>query len=217
MKRYFFILFLILSFNLSASDVSVCSMIGFSGDAKYFAFERFGVHEGSAYSEIMIIDVCKNEYVLRPITTIEKSGTESIAREKNKLKAASDLAKYGIVEGNTGDRIFKCSSNCSGNVKFKVDEETMELFLQQLEDSENCGASKQKRLVLSLKTAVQSTVLQKDEKVPKTRKCASDYKIEEVRILDNFLVVVISVQVPAIEGKDTRQIVVTGCLPKRYK
>jgi predicted secreted protein len=76
----------------------------FSPDGRYFAYELFGVQDGSGfpYSDVFVIDLETNTPVEgTPISTqieVETTGTISAARKANAAKAAPILEKFKIEE-----------------------------------------------------------------------------------------------------------------------
>jgi predicted secreted protein len=101
-----------MSTNLFAGDYAHLHFIGFSRDARYMAFEEFGImdYEGHAYSSIYFIDVENNIFAAAPVKTVGKSmrwneDDEEFmepVRHLNRIKAATGFRKFRIVEGNTG-------------------------------------------------------------------------------------------------------------------
>lgn len=51
---------------VQAADRALASVVGYSGDARYFAFEEYGIQDGSgfAYSNLYIIDLAEDRWVL---------------------------------------------------------------------------------------------------------------------------------------------------------
>lgn len=85
----------------AAGDRALADIIGYSGDARYFAFEEFGIQDGSgfAYSSIYIIDLSTDAWVVgTPIR--EQAEDEGVAlshiRATAQAQAAEDLAGLGI-------------------------------------------------------------------------------------------------------------------------
>ena len=50
----------------SAGDRALIDFIGYSDDARYFAFEEFGIQDGSgfAYSSVYVVDLATDSWVL---------------------------------------------------------------------------------------------------------------------------------------------------------
>ena len=84
-----------------AGDRALVDIIGYSEDARYFAFEEFGIQDGSgfAYSSIYIIDLTTDSWVIgTPIR--EQADDEGVSlsqiRAEVQLQAAADIEGFGI-------------------------------------------------------------------------------------------------------------------------
>lgn len=74
-----------------AADGAQSRAIGFSPDGKYFAFEQYGIEDGSgfAYSDIFVIDIAANEWVKgSPVRVLDE-------REEANIDAARAKAMAG--------------------------------------------------------------------------------------------------------------------------
>jgi predicted secreted protein len=98
------VLLTILSKSMAiAGDYASREIIGFSTDGKYFAFEQFGVQDGSGfpYSEIFVIDTLKDQWVsgspVRKRIDDEKATLVQV-RTLAANAARSMLKKLGISE-----------------------------------------------------------------------------------------------------------------------
>jgi predicted secreted protein len=219
-KRKIFLLTLTLSITLSthAGDASQWEIIGFSKDGNYFAFERFGSYDGSGfpYSEIFILNVCKNDYATKPITTVvEEENTNVDARTVNRKKAKSLLTQFGIIIGNVGQTFYERKQEDEEVPPFTYRNQKMQVLLEteDLALNDQIGVNLQK-MTLSLKHPKGIQVLQKDKSLPKSRGSAYSYWIATVVAYENSLIALVSYYSVGYEGPDTRQIAVSGCLPK---
>lgn len=84
-----------------AGDRALVDMIGYSDDARYLAFEEFGIQDGSgfAYSSIYIIDLESDAWVVgTPIReqADDESVTLSQIRAEVQLQAEASLSSFGI-------------------------------------------------------------------------------------------------------------------------
>lgn len=84
-----------------AGDRAALSVIGYSPDARYFAFEEYGVQDGSgfAYSAIYLIDLKDDVWVVgTPVRVQAKSETETLSdiRASANANAAQRLKDFGI-------------------------------------------------------------------------------------------------------------------------
>src|SRR6218665_2598412 len=79
--------------NVIAADSSHSVVIGFSKDGSLFAFELAGTYDGTGFpfSEIFILNVCKNEYATKPIHFVNESedASEENTSALNMKKAKS--------------------------------------------------------------------------------------------------------------------------------
>ncbi|MFN3169793.1 MAG: DUF2259 domain-containing protein [Hyphomicrobiales bacterium] len=68
------------TFQASAAELAEPNIIGYSVDGRYFAFEQFGIQDGSgfAYSEIFVLDLDADRWV--PGTPIRKRGVDETER-----------------------------------------------------------------------------------------------------------------------------------------
>lgn len=85
-----------------AGDRALVEVIGYSEDARYFAFEEFGIQDGSgfAYSSVYIVDLSSDSWVVgTPIREQADSEDASLSqvRAAVQLEAADDIAALGIT------------------------------------------------------------------------------------------------------------------------
>lgn len=96
-----------------AGDYARFHFIGFSNSGRYLAFEEYGMidepEDGSPYAAIYIVDVDRNTLATAPVKTKHSiypdgplDGFEARVRLANRRRAARELRRFGIVEGNTG-------------------------------------------------------------------------------------------------------------------
>lgn len=87
-----------------AGDNSAIDFIGFSQDDRYFAFEQYGVFDGSGYpySDIFIVDTTADEIVETPRFHFESPALDeaieplSLVRAQNRSAARAELTKDDI-------------------------------------------------------------------------------------------------------------------------
>lgn len=191
-----------------AGDTDRLSIIGFSKDANYFAFETYGTGDGSGlgYSEIYIVDLKKNEWVPgSPIreTLDDENTTEAIARAEAKKLAAPLIAKYAIdqpydlIAANPVTEIvadrkrieFESYHKPYGLTTLKPDFKAENRFVLELKQfavdaNPDCYAENGSRYGFSLQ--IQQTLsgktvdIFKDASIPKSRRCAHEYEIDRV-------------------------------------
>lgn len=118
----FFIIFtVIVFFNGSnkafAGDIDNHKLIGFSKDGRYAAYSVYGVHDGSGfpYHKIRFVDIKRNVFVGSKIYIVMDNDIDNDPDPKIEAmrKAAYDLKRFGIIKGNTGEKVY--TSNTRGN------------------------------------------------------------------------------------------------------
>ncbi len=109
---------LILSATAFAGDYAHFHFIGFSRDAKYLAFEEYGINDSvddsSPYSSIYIVNVRENRWAIEPLLArgnpspydgngqYDADKIETEVRNRNRRHAAKQLRRFKIIDGNTG-------------------------------------------------------------------------------------------------------------------
>jgi predicted secreted protein len=91
----------LLTAPVAAGDRALLDLIGYSADAGFFAFEEFGIQDGSgfAYSSLYIVDLSEDEWVVGTPVRVQASTEEtslSQVRQEVRAKAAEQLAALGI-------------------------------------------------------------------------------------------------------------------------
>ena len=212
-----------------AGDRAQFNPIGFSEDGRYFAFEEFGIQDGSGfpYSNTFIIDLPADKWVNgTPVRVRHNDETVSIA-ELRRLAAqdvAGRLEKLGIDSPATvialngdGEPDAVTDRLRFGTPGYGLepvqDEHLLELDVFDLPPSEDCAIidNATKGFALTLDGAE----LTRDEgKLPKSRGCAMDYRIYAVVAPADFStapgsgVAIISTYPFGFEGPDRRFIAV---------
>lgn len=84
-----------------AGDRALIDLIGYSADARYFAFEEYGIQDGSgfAYSSIYVVDLAEDEWVLGTPVRVRGESEEmtlSAVRSEAQATAAENIATLGI-------------------------------------------------------------------------------------------------------------------------
>jgi predicted secreted protein len=209
-----------------AGDLADRALIGFSPDGAYFAFEEFGVQDGSGfpYSNIYLIDTAEDAWVagtpIRLLREDEDVALEAVRAEARKA-AAPLIAKYGIAaSGRTV--VSNPSSELSADpykVRFLTDlyanwsDHAWTLTLTPLPfperaPCENLGPVNGFRLVL-VNPAGGTRALNEDKTIPASRSCPQDYAIADVITYfpagdDPVMVVLIHLIRQGFEGPDRR-------------
>jgi predicted secreted protein len=232
--RFFIILLFLLNFlTVYASDVAQLSIIGFSKNAKFFAFEQFGTHESSNenYADLFLLDIEKNDFAIKPFqqNSIQKSVEE--LREINKTKAKLKLKELQLIKPEMGNRLLsRPLTDLSGSpyqVEFSLQptlagasSDTYILNLETKETDQECfGLGKAKIFTLTLKgkNDNQIQVLQKDTQLPTSRGCPLDYRIAEIVSYQDKIVIFINMFFAGAEGHNMRYLAVTAHINDSYK
>lgn len=84
-----------------AGDRALIDYIGFSADNRYFAFEEFGIQDGSgfAYSNIYVIDLTTDSWVIGTPVRVQaddENRTMADIRREAAERAASHVESFGI-------------------------------------------------------------------------------------------------------------------------
>jgi predicted secreted protein len=239
--RRFLVVAVVLLFAVSAAragDFANLNFLGFSKDAKYLAFEEYGVQDGSGfpYSNIYFVDVAKNSFASAPIIVRleNETSSEQQARSRAKVRAAVTLKKLRIIERNTGTLVVSRLLTDAGINSHLSDEpgKNQTINFAELIGSmyrrgdydlvlkpvavkpKECDYSDQTvyKFELSLKDNMEDKVivLQKDATLPSSRACPIDYAMQHVYIYENAIAVFVNTYHIGFEGPDMRYMVVTG-------
>jgi predicted secreted protein len=210
-----------------AGDFADRAILGFSPDGAVFAFEEFGVQDGSgfAYSNIYLIDTVKDAWVSgTPIRVMHESEEETLAnvREEARQRAEPwmshhDVAPRGrVVVSNPSSEL----SADPYKVRFLTDlyanwpnhDWTLTLTPVPLPEPigcENLGPVQGFRLVLT-NWLEETWTIHDDAALPASRGCVQDYAIADVVTyipndrIDGVMVVLLHVISQGFEGPDRR-------------
>ncbi len=189
-----------------AGDIAKRHLLGFSPDGTYFAFEEFGVQDGSGfpYSNIYITNTRNNSWVKgSPFRVLLKDETDADAmEEKLRLKSARDkalsladasLKKYNIsISGellahnplSEADRNPNKITVFPGRdpywQKFKLTFRVSDFSLPT-KRCKDYGLEAQNGYSLSIQAQdKKETVLHKDARIPTSRGCPKRYAISDI-------------------------------------
>ncbi|EFO30669.1 conserved hypothetical protein [Roseibium sp. TrichSKD4] len=221
-----------------AGDQASLQILGFSKDGNHFAFEQYGIQDGSGfpYSEIYVLDVKGDKWVKpspfrRTDEVDETQGYDpdrllTETRSENRLAAqellsGSGIAGKGEIVGH--NPITELNANpfeMRVNPRFAIPaingELTVSLSQFDLPD-ETCSGygAETKGFRLSVSHAGQTRTLHHDKILPKSRGCALSYRIDRVVTYfpqDRLPVMAIFVHVSTLgfEGPDGRFIAITA-------
>ncbi len=233
MKAFIILLYLLAFSTSNASDVAQLSMIGFSKNAKFFAFEQFGTHESSNenYADLTILDIDKNDFVIKPFQQNSMQKPVEELREINKNKAKLKLKELQLLKPEMGNRLLsRPLTDLSGSpyqVEFSLQPtlagSSSDVYLLNLEtketDQECFGLGKAKIFTLTLKgkNDNQIEILQKDTQLPTSRGCPLDYRLAEIISYQDKIVIFINMFFAGSEGHNMRYLAVTAHINNSYK
>ena len=215
-----------------AGDRAAIDFIGYSKDSRYFAFEEFGIQDGSgfAYSNIYLLDLSSDQWVTgTPIRVQAEDEKPTLAAMRAEAldQAAAPLEKAGIsvpveIAALLGDGVpdadgesltFGAPSYGIGTV---AEMSTVALTTFDSTSTLPCAEWTENPplgFALTLNTDGTSRELQRDETVPESRNCPQAYRLYGVVLpfgatdIGNG-VAIVSVYPLGFEGPDRRFIAV---------
>jgi predicted secreted protein len=214
-----------------AGDAAEMRVIGFSADARIFAFEEYGVQDGSGfpYSNIYLIDLDRDKFTPgAPIkVTIEREAMVKEARALAWSKAQSLVTRYGADSDPGAFAVYRAAAdlNAQGDtVRFnryprapKVSKAySIQLQPKPFPATKDClnASNGFNGFLLKLVEAdgkPVDRVLYEDASVPPSRKCPTGYRIGAV-VMDNdkaaTAVAMIQASSQGFEGDDIRWIAI---------
>lgn len=214
-----------------SAELAELGATGFSENGAHFAFEQYGVQDGSGfpYASITIVDVVNDSWVPgMPIAVrLENDSTNAnAARSAVQQKAGPIANKYGIQSSHGVVLAHNPVSEISADPKrvrflpFKTTTnigDPIEVTLNEypLPAGGDCGVHGQTfgyRLLLSQPGKVK--LLHEDSRIPKSRGCPLAYRIDQVIAYhvaggDMVLAIMLVMNVPGFEGPDGKYLAVT--------
>lgn len=211
-----------------AGDRSGCDVLGFSPDGRVFAFEQSGHQDGSGfpYADLFFVDVVRNSWVqspLRLVDTADDGSPDGLERLRCELlrSARPSLRRLGLVHPVQGEPRIEnfepASAQDLKRVTFTMDagEYSLTVTERDVQGAESFDDGPAQLLELTLEgPGMTPVVLQRDERLPLSRRGARNYEICYVGTLHErgALVVILSYQTPGFEGPDTRFMAVTASI-----
>jgi predicted secreted protein len=178
-----------------AGDRALIDFIGFSAEGRYFAFEEFGVQDGSGfpYSNIYVIDVPADKWVAGTpyrVRLDDAAASLAQARDRAAEMAGPRLEALGISDpadlvalngdGEMGDGTHL---NFGAPGYFPNDPQgvfTLRMEILAAESPEDCESylgDKAKGFALTLTDAQGERDLFRDDVLPRSRGCPTTYRI----------------------------------------
>ena len=185
--------------SATAGDMALADFIGFSDDARYFAFEEYGIADGSgsAYSWIYIVDLTEDRWAAgSPFHNegLEDSQTLAETRAKAMDAARPKLADLAInkppqIAALSGDGVIGDASTMRfGFPMLNAPGATSGDFLLRLETfdlpetadcNEQAGTGRM-GFALTLKDGDATRELHRDNRLPQSRDCPEGYRLYAV-------------------------------------
>lgn len=185
----------------AAADRALINMLGYSADGGYFAFEQFGIQDGSgfAHSEIFIVDLVNDKWTTgTPFEVQAEDEERSLAdvRAEAMAKAKGKLDEYkigvpfeitalngeGELANETGMRVHWSTPSCCGAGHVQTDSLSLMLELRGITSTEDyCKDMSPVGFNLYYQDQFGGKALHEDGDVlPKSRGCTLDYRIYAV-------------------------------------
>jgi len=228
---------LLTAFTLSsarAGDLASLEFWGFSPDGRFLTFEQFGTMDGSGFpfSRLAVVNVPGNIFV----DYAEKVVKEGIVLNERTYTAqtlAQSLKRTGVRRGLTGTLVFQKGPVLEGDsdysltltsadlpkaAKFTLDGKDYTLELTErpappiTDDCREYAQFPAALLELKLSSGATSRVIQKDVRLPNTRKCVYSYGIARIYRYRSSVAVFLRTLSPGFEGPNLGWMVVTGKL-----
>ena len=219
--------------NARAGDLASLEFWGFSKDGSALAFEQYGTMDGSGFpfSRLAVVDVQRNTFADYAETEVQDGILDERAYTAQTL--AQSLKRRGIQRGLTGTPVFQkgpllerdldyskplTPANLPKAAKFTLDGKAYTL---ELKESAAPAATNDCRayspfpaalLELKLSSGGASQVLQKDFRLPNTRKCVYSYGVARIYRYRSSVAVFLRTLSPGFEGPNLGWMVVTGKL-----
>lgn len=218
-----------------AGDVAQLNILGFSEDGGIFAFEEYGVGDGSGfpYANRFYINTETDEFLPHTpirVTLEDEAQTVETARAKARqlgeaiVKQAIFAANPGFTAGSNAVTEYSADPNRilvnPRPIFFPVDP-PLEFRLENIamNGTESCASQGEingfRLLRVDASDGGVTRVLHEDKSIPKSRGCPSDYSIGAVQTFEwnhalTSYAVVIAVRRYGFEGPDFRWIAVAG-------
>nr|WP_295465319.1 DUF2259 domain-containing protein [Mesorhizobium sp.] len=225
------------SFEASAGDTATPQVLGFSADGKVFAFEEYGIQDGSGfpYANRFYIDTATDSFVAgTPIRIRIDDEAADIAAARAQARQKGDkIVTESILAANPGDTagwnaVTEQSADpfrmvVNPRPVFPPVDSPVEFRLEEIPFAppagcENLGDTMGFRLVrIDPTPGGETTLVHEDASIPASRNCPTGYGLGGVQTFypqsgDPVFAVMIAVRSIGFEGPDFRWIAVTGRL-----
>lgn len=224
----------------AAGDFARLEVLGFSADGHRFAFEQYGIEDGSGfpYSEIFVFDVPSDKWV-KPSPFRKRDSTEGdrpdmeaslaavrqdLRKEASATLAASRIAGLGLMAGSNPVTELNADPHrmtVTPRLVVPPIDQPVAFSLEEypLPSGQCVGyGADTKGFRLTLSSNGETRVLNEDTSVPSSRGCPLTYRIERVytHYPENggtpVFAVLVQMQTLGFEGPDGRYLAITGTL-----
>lgn len=226
-----------------AADGAQSRALGYSADGKYFAFEQYGVQDGSGfpYWDVFVLDLAKDSWAPdTPVRVMVEDETKKLAdaRKQAMDKASPILTRLSVTSPadlllanpfteTVPDREkvrFDAYYNSMGGALEPKDRGAYELSVRTLDLPAPPECSDPDFKPMGMKVTIRKidsdkvTTVTVDSAIPKSRNCPLHYDIEAIYAPTDYdspapKVVLIGVYSRGFEGEDRRIIAVPFDLP----
>ena len=201
-----------------AADAAHLDLIGFSKNGAFVAFTQFGVRDPSGfpyvYTSFVAIKTNRLEAELRGEISVDGATTDQV-RAKMRAQVAVAMKKYGIIAGNQGRFIgvTPMRINTTNSEFFALGSTYgLDISTKPAANTNEMCADPPQLLIVELTVGGQTRDLQRDTRLPTSRRCAFDYDLRSAHLYGRSLAVFVSYMTPGYEGPDFIWMVVTGML-----
>jgi predicted secreted protein len=226
------LLSLSICFSAQAGDFAKREIHGFSVDGGLFAFEEYGVQDGSGfpYSNIYVVDTATDQWTAGSpyrIRLDDETKTVFDAREEARILAGTVMKSFenrgNVVATNRATELGIDDKRMIANPRLVVPpiDDAIEFRLEEIpfagtETCEAFGATKGFRLLkIGTRDSDETKMLHEDASVPESRNCPLGYALADLVTYypegqSPVFAVLIRMQTVGFEGPDGRYLAVTG-------
>jgi predicted secreted protein len=226
------LLTLSICFSAQAGDFAKREIHGFSVDGGLFAFEEYGVQDGSGfpYSNIYVVDTATDQWRAGSpyrIRLDDETKTVFDAREEARILAGTVMKSFenrgNVVATNRATELGIDDKRMIANPRLVVPpiDDAIEFRLEEIpfagtETCEAFGATKGFRLLkIGTRDGDETIMLHEDTSVPESRNCPLGYALADLVTYypegkSPVFAVLIRMQTVGFEGPDGRYLAVTG-------
>lgn len=231
-----FIISIMLSLHMGlsalAGDFAKREIHGFSLDGGLFAFEEYGVQDGSgfSYSNIYVVDTATDQWTAGSpyrVRLDDETKTVFDAREEARILAGTVMksfeARGNVVATNRATELGIDDKRMIANPRLVVPpiDDAIEFRLEEISFSgtrtcEAFGATKGFRLLkIGTRDGYETIILHEDAAIPESRNCPLRYSLADMVTYypqgqSPTFAVLIRMQTVGFEGPDGRYLAVTG-------